>query len=100
MVEQTITDYEGELLSDTSLPEKLNAFNARKTFHKNYQDAYSEHERINWKVSSLAFSTSLTESVMPTCLKQTTIVPVPNNAKVACLNDYHPMAHICSHETL
>ena len=35
---------------------------------------------------------SLTESVIPTCFKQTIIVPVPKNAKVTCLNNYHPVA--------
>jgi hypothetical protein len=38
------------------------------------------------------FNLSLTESVIPTCFKQTTIAPVPKNAKVTCLNDYHPVA--------
>ena len=38
------------------------------------------------------FNLSLTQSVIPTCFKQTTIVPVSKNAKVTCLNDYHPIA--------
>ena len=38
------------------------------------------------------FNLSLTESVIPTCFKETTIVPVPKNAKVTCLYDYHPVA--------
>ena len=39
------------------------------------------------------FNLSLTESVVPTCFKQTTIVPVPKEAtNVTCLNDYRPMA--------
>ena len=38
------------------------------------------------------FNMSLIESVIPTCLKQTTIVPVPKNTKAACLNDYRPVA--------
>ena len=38
------------------------------------------------------FNLSLTESVIPTCFKQTTIVPVPKEAKVTCLNDYRPVA--------
>ena len=33
------------------------------------------------------FNLSLSESVIPTCFKQTTIVPVPKNTKVTCLND-------------
>ena len=35
---------------------------------------------------------SLTESVIPTCFKQTSIVPVPKKAKITCLNDYRPVA--------
>ena len=34
------------------------------------------------------FNLSLSESVIPTCFKQTTTVPVPKNTKVTCLNDY------------
>jgi hypothetical protein len=34
------------------------------------------------------FNVSLTESIIPTCFKQTTIVPVPKNTKVTCLNDH------------
>ena len=47
------------------------------------------------------FNLSLSESVIPTCFKQTTIVPVPKNTKVTCLNDYFPRStHIYSHEML
>ena len=35
---------------------------------------------------------SLIESVIPTCFKQTTIVPVPKNTKATCQNDYRPVA--------
>jgi hypothetical protein len=35
---------------------------------------------------------SLSESAIPTCFKQTTIVPVPKNTKVAYLNVYRPIA--------
>ena len=35
---------------------------------------------------------SLTESVLPICFKQTTIVPVPKNTKVTCLKDHRPIA--------
>jgi hypothetical protein len=38
------------------------------------------------------FNMSLTESVIPTCFKQTTIVPVPTNTKATCLNDYRLVA--------
>ena len=38
------------------------------------------------------YNLSLTESVILTCFKQTTIVPVLKKAKVTCLNDYSPVA--------
>jgi hypothetical protein len=38
------------------------------------------------------FNLSLTKSVIPTCFKQTTIVPVPKLGKVTWLNDYRPIA--------
>jgi hypothetical protein len=38
------------------------------------------------------FNFSLTQSVIPTCFEQTTIVPVPKKAKVTCLNDFRPIA--------
>jgi hypothetical protein len=38
------------------------------------------------------FNLSLTETAIPTCFKQTTIVSVPKKAKVTCLNDYQPIA--------
>ena len=37
---------------------------------------------------------SLTQSVIPTCFKQTTIAPVPKKAKVTCQNDYRSIALI------
>ena len=43
-------------------------------------------------VFSDIFNLSLTRSVIPTSFKETTIVPVPKNAKVTCLNDYRPVA--------
>ena len=38
------------------------------------------------------FNLSMTESVIPTCFKQTTIVPVPKKSTGTCLNDYRPVA--------
>jgi hypothetical protein len=60
-------DYKGkpsrELPSDTILPGELNALYAR-----------------------------FEACMIPTCFKQTTIVPVPKNTKVTCLNDLRPIA--------
>ena len=62
----------------------------------------SKHALTNWQVSSLTFSTSpCLKSVIPTCFKQTTMVPVPKNTKATCLNDYRPVALTnCSSEML
>jgi hypothetical protein len=38
------------------------------------------------------FNLSLSESVIPTCFKQTTIVFLGTGTKVTCLNDYRPIA--------
>ncbi|KAK3505948.1 hypothetical protein QTP70_003394, partial [Hemibagrus guttatus] len=38
------------------------------------------------------FNISLSNAVVPTCLKTTTIVPVPKKSTVSCLNVYRPVA--------
>ena len=38
------------------------------------------------------FNMSLLKSVVPTCLKKSTIVHIPKKSKTSCLNDYHPIA--------
>ncbi|KAI5620338.1 gastrula zinc finger protein XlCGF28.1-like [Silurus asotus] len=38
------------------------------------------------------FNISLSSNIVPTCLKTTTIVPVPKKSTVSCLNDYRPVA--------
>ncbi|GAA6106506.1 piezo-type mechanosensitive ion channel component 1-like, partial [Tachysurus ichikawai] len=38
------------------------------------------------------FNISLISAIVPTCLKTTTIVPVPKKSTVSCLNDYRPFA--------
>ncbi len=38
------------------------------------------------------FNTSLSQAVVPTCLKSTTIIPIPKKSPVSCLNDYRPIA--------
>ena len=43
-------------------------------------------------VFTAIFNLCLTESEIPTCFKQTTIVPVPKEVKLTCLNDYRPVA--------
>ncbi|KAI5616827.1 gastrula zinc finger protein XlCGF28.1-like [Silurus asotus] len=38
------------------------------------------------------FNLSLEQAVVPSCFKQSTIVPVPKKPQPACLNDYRPVA--------
>ncbi|KAI4885931.1 hypothetical protein NFI96_031190 [Prochilodus magdalenae] len=38
------------------------------------------------------FNISLSTAVVPTCIKTTTIIPVPKKSTVSCLNDYRPVA--------
>ncbi|KAK3572107.1 hypothetical protein QTP86_022186, partial [Hemibagrus guttatus] len=38
------------------------------------------------------FNISLSSAIVPTCLKTTTIGPVPKKSTVSCLNDYRPVA--------
>ncbi|KAI5614992.1 gastrula zinc finger protein XlCGF28.1-like [Silurus asotus] len=38
------------------------------------------------------FNISLSSATVPSCLKTTTIIPVPKKSTVSCLNDYRPVA--------
>ncbi|KAI5085621.1 gastrula zinc finger protein XlCGF28.1-like, partial [Silurus meridionalis] len=38
------------------------------------------------------FNISLSSATVPTCLKTTTIIPMPKKSTLSCLNDYHPIA--------
>ena len=38
------------------------------------------------------FNTSLLQSVVPTCLQKSTIVPIPKKSKTSCFNDYRSAA--------
>ncbi|KAI2665140.1 hypothetical protein H4Q32_021349 [Labeo rohita] len=38
------------------------------------------------------FNSSLSQAVVPTCLKSTSIIPVPKKSPVSCLYDYRPIA--------
>jgi len=44
------------------------------------------------EVFTSIFNFSLYQSAVPTCSKQTNIVPVPKKPSITCLNDYHPVA--------
>lgn len=38
------------------------------------------------------FNTSLSQAVVPVCLKTSTIIPIPKSSAVMCRNDYRPVA--------
>ena len=43
-------------------------------------------------VFTAIFNKSLLQSVVSTCLKKSTIIPIPKKSKASCLNDYRPVA--------
>ena len=51
-------------------------------------DVSKTFKQVNSHKATDIFNLFLTQSVILTCFKQTTIVPVSKNAKVTCLNDY------------
>src|SRR4029434_1191370 len=112
---RAITDYKGRGCSETQssvlLPDELNAFYAR--FVKDSDPPavelpdslasdvpLAEHCRHCFKKTNPhkapgpddIFNLLLSLSVLPTCFKRTTIVPVPKNTKVTCMSDYRPVA--------
>ena len=56
-----------------------------------YQDVYSCEDLLA-SVFADIFNLFLTEAIIPTCFKQTTIDPVPKKVKVISLNYYHPVS--------
>ena len=40
------------------------------------------------------YNQSLSQAIVPSCLKTSTIIPVPKKNTIGCLNDYRPVAHI------
>lgn len=43
-------------------------------------------------VYTTVFNTSLAQAVVPSCFKQSVIIPVPKRRIPSCMNDYHPVA--------
>ena len=73
----------------------LSVANMSKTFklvniHK--AEGQTDYQDQLASVFTDMFNLYLIESVIPTCFRQTTIVPVPKKVKVTCLNDYCPIA--------
>jgi hypothetical protein len=81
----------------------LSVANVNKTFRQVNIHKAAGPDGLPWRVLKACadqlscvftdiFNLCLIESVIPTCFKQTTIVPVPKEAKVTCLNYYRPVA--------
>ncbi|KAK3531147.1 hypothetical protein QTP70_013249 [Hemibagrus guttatus] len=95
--------------SDASLPDALNSFYARFEAQNDMMvrktipppedqvlclttaDRTASAEQIA-DVFTDIFNISLSSDIVPTCLKTTTIIPMPKKSPVSCLNDYHPVA--------
>ena len=43
-------------------------------------------------VFTAIFNLSLAQSIIPTCFKRSTIIPIPKKPRPACHNDYRPVA--------
>ncbi|KAK3564097.1 hypothetical protein QTP86_007544 [Hemibagrus guttatus] len=84
---QTTTDHK---LSIQSLPTS-NAFLPNKLNQRAHFDKGVIHHTRNADSSTVVHPISLStlEATVPTCLKTTTIIPVPKHSSAECLNDFH-----------
>ncbi|KAK3507001.1 hypothetical protein QTP70_034973 [Hemibagrus guttatus] len=78
--------------SDASLPDALNSFYAQFEAQNNVtvRKTIPPPEQLA-DVFTDIFNISLSSTVVPTCLKATTIFPVPKKSPASCLNDYRPI---------
>ncbi len=58
----------------------------------NILGVYWETVQWNTDVFTDIFNISLSQAVVPTCFKATTIIPVPKKSSPSCFNDYRPVA--------
>ncbi|KAI4889747.1 hypothetical protein NFI96_019341, partial [Prochilodus magdalenae] len=80
--------------SDASLPDALNHFYARFETQSGVaarKTTPPSDDQLT-DVFTDIFNISLSSATVPTCLKATTIIPVPKKSSVSCLNDYRPIA--------
>ncbi|KAK3539371.1 hypothetical protein QTP70_003858 [Hemibagrus guttatus] len=79
--------------SDASLPDALNSFYAQFEARNDVtaRKTIPPPEDQLADVFTDIFSISLSSTIVPTCLKTTTIIPVPKKSPVSCLNDYRPV---------
>ena len=90
-------------ISPVDSPLTITSAEVRKTLHKiNPRKAAGPDEVPDRVLRDCAhqlssvmediFNISLPQATIPTCLKTSTIVPVPKASAVSCLNDYHKVA--------
>ncbi|KAI2646120.1 hypothetical protein H4Q32_023831 [Labeo rohita] len=109
---RTITDYKaptsGMINADVSLADELNTFyscfetaasnvnsvsNANNASGANgWRQEDNANTRNAFIISEHAVRRAFRKSVIPTCFKESTIVPVPKKPHPASLNDYRPVA--------
>ncbi|KAK1799527.1 hypothetical protein P4O66_000409 [Electrophorus voltai] len=85
--------------SDASLPDAVNDFYARFEAQNNVvvkksipsQNVLTDILTDIFNILTDIFNISLSCTVVSTCFKTTTIVPVPKKYTVSCLNDYRPI---------
>ncbi|KAK3528699.1 hypothetical protein QTP70_009959 [Hemibagrus guttatus] len=90
---QSITDHKPSIqslpINNAFLPDVLNHFFA-------HFDKGIIHHTRNAESSTVAhlisLSTTEAQATVPTCLKTTTIIPVPKHSSAKCLNNFHPVA--------
>ncbi len=77
-----------------SVRRSLSRINARKArVLTTFLGVYWETVQWNSLMSSQTFfNISLSQAVLPTCFKATTIIPVPKKSSPSCFNDYRPVA--------
>ncbi len=75
-------------LSPADVRKTLSRINPRKAAGRALKDCAEQLTDVLKDI----FNTSLSQAVIPTCLKSTTIMPVPNKSPMSCLNDYRPIA--------
>ncbi|KAK3559952.1 hypothetical protein QTP86_030315, partial [Hemibagrus guttatus] len=99
----SVTSYISKCIDDVTLSKSI-------TTHSNQKPWITIKERVLLKSRDSAsrvlrecaerlvdvftdiFNISLSSTIVPMCLKTTTIIPVPKKSPVSCLNDYHPVA--------
>ncbi|KAI3364660.1 hypothetical protein L3Q82_011442 [Scortum barcoo] len=91
---KTLTDYKKKISSAETCAELLKRINTRKAPGPDGIPGRALKVCADQLADVFAdiFNMSLLQSVVPTCFKETIIVPVPKKTKILSLNDYRPVA--------